>query len=131
MMLDICAGNIQVPLACNLDLSSNGTLLLFTDMSVYTAYSNLTSDYTDEYYYLNKVVSKSHDILTNQLLSTQRTLTDKTNLNLLNYFFIFLFGSIGIFLFYGIPITNIYLKKINNTKKMLNLLPLSTAKNSD
>jgi hypothetical protein len=46
MMLDICQGQIQIPDACILDVSSNGTVLVFTDMTVYTAYSDLTQDYT-------------------------------------------------------------------------------------
>lgn len=50
--------------------------------------------------------------------------------SLLNYFFGFLFGSMALFLFYGTPVVNIYLSKINDTKKMLSLLPLSLASES-
>lgn len=51
--------------------------------------------------------------------------------NLLNYFFIFVFGMIGLFVLYGLPLINVYMAQINDTKKVLTLLPLSIAKQSE
>jgi hypothetical protein len=80
---------------------------------------------------MNKILGRAHDLLSSTLLTFQSATIQKVCRNLMNYFFIFLFGSLALFLFYGTPVANLYLSKINDTKKMLNLLPLSVAKESD
>lgn len=131
MMTDICNGSVSVPQACELDISSNGTLILFTDMTVITAYSDITSDFSDEYYLITKIIGRVHDLLSDRLLATQMAITSTVCRTLLNYFFVFLFGSLAVFLFYGVPLVNLYLTKINCTKRMLGLLPLSVVKESE
>lgn len=100
-------------------------------MTVITAYSNITEDFSLEYYLLYKIIGRSHDVISDNLITTQSLLTNEVCRSLLNYFFIFLFSSMAVFFFYGLPLINIYLTKINCTKKMVGLLPLSVAKESD
>ena len=128
MMADICNGSITVADACELDMSTNGTLLIFTDMTVFTASSNLSADFPIEYYYMTKTIARAHDLLSEKLLTTQASIVNTACRSLMNYFFVFMYGSLAVFMFYGIPLINLYLSKINCPKKMLGLLPLSVAK---
>jgi hypothetical protein len=109
MMDNICNGTIIIPEACNIDIASNGTLMVFTDMVVTTTYFNFTQDFNQSYYYMNKILSRAHNLLSNDLLAFHTNYIKISCRTLMNYFFIFLFISLILFLFYGTPITNLYL----------------------
>jgi hypothetical protein len=129
-MLDICDGAVRIPGSCSLGMSSNGTLLVFTDMTVQTAYTTYQFSFQREYYQMYNTLGIAHQLLSEKMLQAQVQAVKLVEQSLLNYFFGFLFGSMALFLFYGTPVVNIYLSKINDTKKMLSLLPLSLASES-
>lgn len=111
-------------------MASNGTLLVFTDLTVQTAYTTYSFDFMREYYQMYNTLGIAHRLLSDKMLEAQVNAVNIVSKSLLNYFFGFLFGSLALFLFYGTPVVNIYLSKINDTKKMLGLLPLSLASES-
>ena len=68
-MEDICNGSVKIPNACNISLvSSNGTLLVFTDITVRTEKSDFKQDFTNDYYVDFSVVSGAHKFLTMMIL---------------------------------------------------------------
>ncbi len=69
-MEDICNGSVKIASACNLPLlSRNGTLLIFTDITVRTEKSDFSADFTNDYYVGFSIISAAHKYLTMLVLS--------------------------------------------------------------
>lgn len=64
-MEDICDGEVKITGACDLPLlSRNGTLLIFTDITVRTEKSDFSEDFTNDYYVAFSIISAAHKYLT-------------------------------------------------------------------
>ena len=53
-------------------MATNGSLLVFTDMAILTAYSDLASDFDSRYYKMYAVLARSFNYLLNNLLHSQK-----------------------------------------------------------
>ena len=74
-MEDICEGKVIIAGACDLPLlSKNGTLLIFTDITVRTEKSDYSEDFNNDYYVAFSVISSAHKYLTMLVLEEQKKL---------------------------------------------------------
>lgn len=128
-MEDICSGEVKIDGACNLPLlAKNGTLLIFTDITVRTEKSDFKEDFTNDYYVAFSIVSAAHKYLTMLVLEEQKKLVAGFEKSLLSYLVIWIFVMMGISLIYGMFVLNSFIKEVNENKNMLMLLPVSIAK---
>jgi hypothetical protein len=128
-MLDICTGSIVIPESCDLPLlSSNGSLLIFTDITLRTKNKADTNAFTIDYYIAYEVLSKTHRILSNQVLYEQKNFIKNTENSFLSTLLIWTFCIVGITLLYGVPVLKGFIDGINLNKNMLAILPISIAK---
>ena len=128
-MENICDGSVPIAGACDISvLSTNGTLLIFTDITVRTQKSDFSIDFTNDYYVAFSVISATHKYLTMLILSLQQKQITTFEKNLLNYLIIWIFVIIGVSLIYGLFIINSFIKEVNENKNMIMLLPVSIAK---
>jgi hypothetical protein len=129
-MEDICDGEVKVSNACDLPLlSKNGTLLIFTDITVRTEKSDFQQDFTNDYYVAFSVISAAHKYLSMLILEEQKKLVVEFEASLLNYLVIWILVMFGVSLIYGLFVLNNFIKEVNENKNMLMLLPVSIAKN--
>jgi hypothetical protein len=64
-MKNICNRTVPIGAACQIPLlSSNGSLLIFTDITVRTEKSDFSTDFTNDYYVEFAVLSATHKYLT-------------------------------------------------------------------
>ena len=77
-MKNICNGSVLITGACNISaLTLNGTLLVFTDITVRTEKSDFSVDFTNDYYVGYYVISAAHKYLSILVLSQQKKLIDQ------------------------------------------------------
>jgi hypothetical protein len=134
-MLDTCAGtnspfgSTQIVESCEIPLlSSNGSYLVFTDTAMNTEFFADSSSLTYNYLVGYEVLSKTHRLLTQDLIMAQQGLVDGTMSSLLTILLVWVLIMSAVSFLYGAPVMKRFIDEINEIKNILSILPISVAK---
>lgn len=119
-MLDTCNGtnspygNTQIIESCEIPLlSSNGSYLVFTDTAMNTEFFTNASSLTYGYLVGYEVLSKTHRLLTQDLLMAQQGLLNGTMNSLLMILLIWMMVMSAVSFLYGMPVMKRFIDEIN------------------
>lgn len=102
--------------------------MVFTDTAMNTEFFSDASSMTYNYLVGYEVLSKTHRLLTQDLIMAQQGLIDGTMSGLLTILLVWVLIMSAFSFLYGAPVMKRFIDEINEIKNIISILPISVAR---